>query len=95
MGGGECASEKLSRGLACYSHDRSRSRFVRRAKSRRTIRQRTIWIATNSKGLAPRFYRLPSIVDILPSISLHMRFDISEDISAKLDGVSFLEILPM
>ena len=55
-------------------------------------RERTIWIATNSDKLNPHFYNSPGIVDILPTICSHMQIDIPDNISAKIDGVSFLEV---
>ena len=81
--------------LIIVTTDHGRSLFGGKNHGGQSDRERTIWIATNSKSLAPRFYRLPGIIDILPSVSLHMRFDIPEDISAKLDGVSFLEVSPL
>ena len=78
--------------LIIVTTDHGRSFFGGRSHGGQSDRERTIWIATNSGDLAPRFYRLPGIVDILPSISSHMRFDIPEGISAKFDGVSFLEV---
>ena len=81
--------------LIIVTTDHGRSLFGGRNHGGQSDRERTIWIATNGKSLAPRFYRLPGIIDILPSVSLHMRFDIPEHISAKLDGVSFLEISPL
>ncbi len=81
--------------LIIVTTDHGRGLFGGRSHGGQSDRERTIWIATNSKDLAPRFYRLPGIVDISPSISLHMGFDIPEDISANLDGISFLEFSPM
>ena len=80
--------------LIIVTTDHGRSLFGGRHHGGQTERERTIWIATNSKRLTPNFYKMPSIVDILPSISLHMRFDIPENVSDKFDGVSFLEVSP-
>jgi predicted AlkP superfamily pyrophosphatase or phosphodiesterase len=54
-------------------------------------RERTIWIATNSKKLNPRFEAMPAIVDILPSIATHMKLEIPPEIGEQLDGHSFID----
>ena len=56
-----------------------------------TERERTIWIATNSQRLNNRFGQLPGIVDILPSIATHLDLTIPADVSAGLDGQSFID----
>ena len=54
-------------------------------------RERTIWIATNSKRLNEHFQGLPAIVDVLPSIATHLRLAVPNDIAAQLDGQSFID----
>lgn len=54
-------------------------------------RERTTWIATNSKRLNARFRDTPPIVDILPSIAAHLGLDIPPEIAGQLDGRSFID----
>jgi len=54
-------------------------------------RERTIWIATNSRRLNANFEKFPGIVDILPSIATHLELTIPPDIQAGLDGRSFID----
>jgi Type I phosphodiesterase / nucleotide pyrophosphatase len=53
-------------------------------------RERTTWIATNSKHLNHRFKQLPGIVDILPSIFNHLQMPIPVDVAEEIDGVPFI-----
>lgn len=53
-------------------------------------RERTTWIATNSKQLNDRFKQSPGIVDILPSILNHLKVSIPDDIAREIDGVPFI-----
>lgn len=53
-------------------------------------RERTIWIATNAKGLNPHFYDKPEMVDIFPSIARHLDLEIPKKRAMELDGVSFI-----
>ena len=54
-------------------------------------RERTTWIATNSKNLNSRFSSSPAVVDILPSIANHLQLSIPDDIFSQLDGQSFID----
>ena len=54
-------------------------------------RERTTWIATNSKNLNSRFGSSPAVVDILPSIANHLQLSIPDDIFSQLDGQSFID----
>jgi len=53
-------------------------------------RERTTWIATNSKQLNDRFKHSPAIVDIMPSILNHLEVKIPEDVAREIDGVPFV-----
>ena len=54
-------------------------------------RERTTWIATNSDRLNGRFYDMPGVVDILPSIAAHLGLEIPGPVLAQLDGQSFID----
>ena len=56
-----------------------------------TERERTIWMVTNSDSLNSRFYQNPAIVDILPSIAVHLGLEIPTEIREQLDGQSFID----
>lgn len=53
-------------------------------------RERTIWIATNSKDLNPQFSDRPEMVDIFPSIAYFMEMKLPKKVAMELDGVSFI-----
>ena len=53
-------------------------------------RERTTWIATNSKQLNDRFKQGPGIVDILPSIFNHMNLSVLDNVKKEVDGVPFI-----
>ncbi|NKB32694.1 MAG: alkaline phosphatase family protein [Pseudomonadales bacterium] len=53
-------------------------------------RERLIWIATNNQNLNEHFFNYPAIVDILPSIATHLKLTIPQEISAELDGQTFI-----
>ena len=71
--------------------DHGRDADTGRGHGGQTERERLIWIVTNSDNLNSRFYELPAIVDILPSIARHLRLKIPADIQAQLDGQSFVD----
>ena len=54
-------------------------------------RERTTWIATNSRRLNGRFESNPPIVDIMPSILVHLGIEIPDKVQAGLDGASFID----
>lgn len=56
-----------------------------------TMRERTTWIATNSKKLNDNFKATPAIVDILPSLVTHLGLDMPDRIRRQLDGRSFID----
>lgn len=58
-------------------------------------RERTTWIATNSKQLNDRFKQSPGIVDILPSIFNHMNWSIPDNVRKEIDGVPFIGSIDM
>ena len=53
-------------------------------------RERTIWIASNSPRIVSPAERSAAIVDIYPTITEHMRFDMPEEVAAQLEGQSLL-----
>ncbi len=54
-----------------------------------TERERTIWIATNAKGLNDRFLKQqPAIVDIMPSLASFLNIKIPRAQLMEIDGVS-------
>lgn len=53
-------------------------------------RERTIWIATNSKDLNAHFQDSPEMVDIFPSIATHLGLEIPKSLAMELDGTSFI-----
>ena len=53
-----------------------------------TPRERTIWIASNAKGLNPYFFtEEPGIVDIMPSIARFLQMKIPRDQLFEIDGI--------
>ena len=54
-------------------------------------RERTVWIVTNSSHLNDRFYQMPAMVDVLPSLATHLQLDIPAKIRDQLDGKSFID----
>lgn len=56
-----------------------------------TERERTVWIVTNEKDTNLYFTASrPAIVDIYPTISRHMNFDLPEQLEKELDGVPLI-----
>lgn len=53
-------------------------------------RERSTWIATNSKNLNPHFKENPGVVDIMPSLARHLTLTIPEETEKENDGVSFI-----
>jgi len=53
-------------------------------------RERTIWIATNSKHTNAHFQQLPEMVDILPSMAHHLDLTIPKKVAMELDGTPFI-----
>lgn len=56
-----------------------------------TERERTVWIITNEKDTNLHFTASkPAVVDIYPTISRHMNFEIPEQLEKELDGVPLI-----
>ncbi len=77
--------------LVIVTTDHGRDAETGREHGEQSERERTIWIATNSGRLNERFYAMPGIVDIMPSIAAHLGVDIPPAIAANLDGRSFID----
>jgi predicted AlkP superfamily pyrophosphatase or phosphodiesterase len=77
--------------LLIVTTDHGRDAETGREHEGHTARERTIWIATNSKRLSPDFYAIPEIVDIYPSIATHLGITIPEEVARSLDGASFIQ----
>ncbi len=77
--------------LILVTTDHGRDAETGRDHGKQSPRERTIWIATNSKRLNASFEEEPWIVDILPSIATHMGFEIPAAVQAQLDGQSFID----
>ena len=77
--------------LIVVTTDHGRDAITGKNHGGQSRRERTIWIATNSQRLNERFSQLPGIVDILPSIATHLDLTIPAEVSAGLDGQSFID----
>ena len=71
--------------------DHGRDPITGRTHGSQSNRERTIWIATSSQRLTPDFYAMPEIVDIYPSIAMHLGITIPEQVARHLDGASFIQ----
>ena len=76
--------------LLVVTTDHGRDQATGKDHGGQSDRERTIWIATNSGRLGPRFDDVPGIVDIMPSILDHLGLSIPEAVESRLDGASFL-----
>lgn len=76
--------------LLIITTDHGRSAATGQDHGGQSDRERTTWIATNSKNLNARFKQLPGIVDILPSIFNHLQISIPDDVAGEIDGVPFI-----
>ena len=77
--------------LVIVTTDHGRDAVTGRTHGAQSKRERTIWMATNSQRLTPDFYAMPQIVDIYPSIAMHLGITIPEQVARHLDGASFIE----
>ena len=77
--------------LVIVTTDHGRDALTGRDHGGHSERERTIWIATNSQRLMPGFDALPKIVDIYPSIAMHLGITIPEQVARHLDGASFIQ----
>ncbi len=71
--------------------DHGRDAHTGKDHGEQSERERTIWIVTNSQRLNKRFYAMPGIVDILPSIAAHLGLTIPPPVAVRLDGQSFID----
>ena len=77
--------------LVIVTTDHGRDALTGRDHGGHSERERTIWIATNSQRLTPGFDEMPEIVDIYPSIAMHLGITIPEQVARHLDGASFIQ----
>ena len=77
--------------LIVVTTDHGRDRETGKDHGSQSERERTIWIVTNSRRLNSNFGNTPAIVDILPSIVTHLQLSVPAEISAQLDGQSFID----
>ncbi len=77
--------------LVIVTTDHGRDPITGRTHGSQSNRERTIWIATSSQRLTPDFYAMPEIVDIYPSIAMHLGITIPEQVARHLDGASFIQ----
>ena len=76
--------------LVIVTTDHGRDAETGRDHEGHTARERTIWIVTNSTHLQPRFWEMPEIVDIFPSIARHLGITIPDNVAQHLDGQTFI-----
>jgi len=77
--------------LVIVTTDHGRDVATGKSHGGQSARERTTWIATNSKNLNNRFNNTPGMVDILPSIMNHLNLTIPSKIAAQLDGQPFID----
>lgn len=77
--------------LLVVTTDHGRDAETGREHGGQSGRERTIWIATNSDRLNEHFYRTPAVVDVLPSLVVHLELDMPEAVRRELDGRSFID----
>ncbi len=77
--------------LLLVTTDHGRDALTGKEHGGQSERERRTWIVTNSPRLNARFYKQPSIVDILPSIAVHLGIRIPEPVRRELDGHSFID----
>ena len=77
--------------LVIVTTDHGRDEATGRDHGGQSERERTIWIATNSERLTPRFFNTPEIVDIYPSVARHLGITIPDHVARHLDGASFID----
>ena len=77
--------------LVVVTTDHGRDALTGKDHGGQSERERTIWIATNSSRLNDRFWALPGIVDIVPSIATHLELVVPAQVLQQLDGQSFIE----
>lgn len=76
--------------LIVITTDHGRDATTGKNHGGQSARERTTWIATDSKNLNAHFKQQPAIVDILPSICNHLNLTIPTEVQKELDGVPFI-----
>ena len=77
--------------LLVVTTDHGRDADTGKEHGGQSMRERTIWIATNSGRLNDHFRETPAIVDILPSLVTHLDLAMPEAVRRELDGRSFID----
>ena len=77
--------------LLIVTTDHGRDAITGKGHGGQSERERSIWIATNSSRLNDRFAALPGIVDVLPSIAVHLGLTVPAEVAQNLDGQSFID----
>jgi len=77
--------------LVVVTTDHGRDADSGRSHGDQSVRERTIWIATNQKNLNANFNAATAIVDVLPSIVTFLGLTIPESVAEQLDGKSFID----
>lgn len=80
--------------LILVTTDHGRDAATGKEHGGQSERERTTWIATNGKRLNDRFDNNPAIVDIMPSIAMHLGLGMPESVRRQLDGRSFIDERP-
>lgn len=83
-------SEQAESWLVFVTTDHGRDALTGKNHGRQSVRERTIWIATNATTLNKHFHDRPAIVDLFPSIATHLQLELPTQIKANLDGRSLI-----
>lgn len=70
--------------------DHGRDKKTGKSHGGQSVRERTIWVVTNSNSLNESFGYMPAMVDIMPSILKHMQIEIPRSLAFEIDGVPFI-----
>lgn len=84
-------SEQAESWLVFVTTDHGRDALTGKNHGRQSVRERTIWIATNSTTVNEHFHDRPAIVDLFPSIATHLQLQLPVQIKANLDGRSLIK----
>jgi len=76
--------------LVLVTTDHGRSAEDGKHHGGQSLRERTTWIATNSRSVEFDPTTPPAIVDIFPSVASHMNFKIPTDVRRQLEGRSLI-----
>ncbi|MDZ7645601.1 MAG: alkaline phosphatase family protein [Woeseiaceae bacterium] len=77
--------------LVMVTTDHGRDAATGKDHGGQSARERTTWIVASSPRLNARFGNRPGIVDILPSVAMHLDLEIPVAVRSKLDGRSFID----